>query len=74
MVVYRLLKMVRYIIYTIKIDASELADRLAKEIFSKFNVSRLIISDRGSVFTLKYWFIIYYHLIVKRNISIIFYP
>jgi hypothetical protein len=52
--VYRLLKMIRYIAYITEIDTPKLADRLIKEIFSKFGVPRLIISDRGSVFTLKY--------------------
>jgi hypothetical protein len=72
-VVDRFLKIVRYIAYTIKINVLDLANRLIEEIFSKFKVPRSIVSDRGSIFMLKYWSILYYYLTVRRYLSTIFY-
>ena len=46
--------MIYYILYTKKIDASELTDRFIEVVFLKKRTSRFIISDRESTFTLKY--------------------
>ena len=46
--------MVYYILYTKKIDASELTDRLIEIVFLKKKTLRFIISDRESTFILKY--------------------
>jgi hypothetical protein len=45
--------MLRYIIYTIKIDVPELTKKLYEKIVSKLNISVLMISDRRRVFTSK---------------------
>ena len=47
-------KIIYYISYTKKINASELTDRLIKIVFLKKRTSRFIISNRGSTFMLKY--------------------
>ena len=54
MVVDRYLKMVQYIPCSGDIDSLELVEVLLDEIFSKYRILRLIISDRGATFTLKY--------------------
>jgi hypothetical protein len=53
-VVDRFSKIVRYIACTIEINILDLVNQLIEEIFLKFRVPRLIISDRDSIFTLKY--------------------
>ena len=50
----RYLKMIRYITYFIDIDVAQLANKLIDEVFLKFKVPWLIMSDRGSIFTSKY--------------------
>ena len=67
-------KMVRYIACSTDIDAAQLADKLIDEVFSKFGVPWLIVSDRGSIFTSKYWRTFCYHWRVKRNLSTAFHP
>ena len=46
--------MIYYISYTKEINASELTDRLIKVVFLKKKTLRFIISDRKSIFILKY--------------------
>jgi hypothetical protein len=53
-VVYRFLKIVRFIPYYNTVDACELDTILIDEVFLKYGVLRLIISDRGTTFISKY--------------------
>ena len=54
MIVDQFFKIIYYISYTKKIDASELADRLIEIVFLKKKTLRFIISNRESTFILKY--------------------
>jgi hypothetical protein len=74
MVVCRYTKMMRYIAYTKTIDAPELAKRLYEKIISKVGMPRSIVSDRGSIFTSKWWQTFYYCWGVKRRFSTTFRP
>ena len=46
-------KMVQYISCTKNIDASELTELLIAEVYFKFGALRLIVSNRGSLFTFR---------------------
>jgi hypothetical protein len=73
-IVCRYFKMLRYITYTIEIDASELVKRLYEKIVSKLDILVLIVSDRGRVFTSKWWDIFYYLWNMRRRFLIAFRP
>jgi RNase H-like domain found in reverse transcriptase/Reverse transcriptase (RNA-dependent DNA polymerase)/Integrase zinc binding domain/Chromo (CHRromatin Organisation MOdifier) domain len=70
----RFSKMVRYIACSADIDAAGLAEKLIDEVFSKLGVPWSIVSDRGSIFTSKYWSTFCYYWRVKRNLSTAFHP
>jgi hypothetical protein len=73
-VVCRYSKMMRCIACTKTIDAPELAERLYEEIISKVGMPRSIVSDRGSIFTSKWWQTFCYYWGVKRRFSTAFRP
>ena len=50
----RYFKIARFISYTKDVTAEELSNILYNEIFSRYNVSKSIITNRGLVFTLSY--------------------
>jgi hypothetical protein len=54
-IICRYSKMLRYITCTTEIDAPELAKRLYEKIVSKLGMLISIISDKGRVFTFKWW-------------------
>jgi hypothetical protein len=51
-IIDRFSRMIRYISIIKNIDISDLIDFLYEEIVVKFDISRLIINDRGSIFIL----------------------
>ena len=53
-IVDQFFKIIYYILYTKKINASELTDKLIKVVFLKKRTLRFIISNRESTFILKY--------------------
>lgn len=73
-IVDRFSKLVRYIPCTKTIAARELAELIYVEIISKTGVPDSFVTDRGSVFTSKYWSDLCWHLRVKRRLSTAFHP
>ena len=64
--------MVRYIYIIKTITAVELAELFFNEIVCWYEVSKGIVSDRGSVFTSTFWSEICYHLKMKCRLSTAF--
>lgn len=73
-VVDRYTKVARYHAVTEKITAPELATLFVEKIFKDFGLPEGIISDRGSVFTSKFWSSLCYALKVERRLSTAFHP
>lgn len=73
-VVCRYTKMMRCIACTTTISAPELAERLYEEIISKVGMPASIVSDRGSIFTSKWWGTFCYFWNMKRRFSTAFHP
>ena len=55
-------------------NAEIMADVLVEEIFTKFGMPVSIVSDRGSLFTSKYWSHFCYHLRIRLSYSTAFHP
>ena len=73
-VVDRYSKMVCLIPYTKNATAEDLGSILLDEVFLQFSIPASIMSDRGSLFTSKYWETFCYYLRVKRKLSTAFHP
>lgn len=73
-VVDRYSKMARYLACTKTIDAPEMAELLVDSVFSKVGFPRSIVSDRGTLFTSKWWSTFCYYLTVKARLSTAFHP
>jgi transposase InsO family protein len=73
-IVDRFTKMARYIPVHKTIDAAELADIYMDYIFKDFGAPKGITSDRGSVFTSKFWSTFAYYLSIRRRLSTAFHP
>jgi hypothetical protein len=56
------------------IDASALAELLLERVFGIFGMPKNLVSDRGSIFTSKFWSTLCYCLGVKRRLSTAFHP
>ena len=66
------LKMMQYIYCTKNIDTPELTELLILKVYSKFGALRSIVSNRGSLFTLKWWSTFCNYIIIKRFMSTAF--
>ena len=73
-VVDRYSKMAWYIPASKEWTAVDLADALYERVFTKVGVPKGIVSDRGSVFTSKYWGEICEQLQLQRRLSTAFHP
>lgn len=58
----------------VTIDAFRLVEVIIDVIVQYHDLLDSIVIDRGSVFTLKFWFLLYYFLDIKWQLSIAFYP
>lgn len=56
------------------IDAAELADLFIEHVTSKSGNPQSIVSDRGVLFTSKFWSTLYYALKMKAKLSTAFHP
>ncbi len=54
------------------IDALGLAKVIINMVVHHHEVSESIVIDQGSVFILKFWFLLCYFLQIKRKLSIVF--
>lgn len=73
-IVCRFSKMVRYLPCTVDIDAESMAELILIEIIQHYGVPRSIVSDRGTLFTSKYWGTLCYYLAIRRCLSTAFHP
>ncbi|KAF4627116.1 hypothetical protein G7Y89_g11043 [Cudoniella acicularis] len=73
-VVDRYSKMARYIPCYKTIDSPELATLLWKEVFSMFGTPSGIVSDRGTVFTSRFWSALCFYLFCKQQLSTAYHP
>ena len=73
-IVDRYTKISKYILYKKTTSAEDLADLFLKNWFKDQGLPANIISDRGSVFTSKFWSALCYHLRIRRGLSTAFYP
>ena len=72
-IVDRLTKMVHYEPVKITIDAPGLAEVIIDVVVRHHGLPDSIITDRGSLFTSKFWSSLYYFLGIKRRLSTTFY-
>ncbi len=73
-IVDRLTKMVHYEPVKVTIDASDIAEVIIDVIVRHHGLPDSIISNRGSVFTSKFWSSLCYFLGIKRRLSTAFHP
>ncbi len=73
-IVNRLTKMVHYEPVKVTINASALAEVIIEVVLRHHGLSDSIVSNRGSVFTPKFWSSWCYFLGIKRKLSTAFHP
>ena len=73
-IVDRLTKMIHYEPVKITIDAPGLAKVIIDVVVRHHGLPNSIITDRGSLFTSKFWFSLCYFLGIKRRLSMAFHP
>ena len=73
-IVDRLTKMVYYKPVKVTINALGLAEVIIDMVVQHHSLPDSIISDRGAIFTSKFWSSLCYFLRVKRRLSTAFYP
>lgn len=73
-IVNRYTKMARYILITKEITVPELAELFVLYVVKDFGVPAGMTSDRGSVFTSKFWASLCFYLKIRRRLSTAFHP
>ena len=73
-IVNRLTKMVHYEPVKVTIDALGLAEVIIDVVVKHYGLPDSIVTNRGSLFTSKFWSLLCYFLGIKRRLSIAFYP
>lgn len=73
-IVDRYTKLARYILTTKEITAPELAELFVIHVFKDFGLPKGMTSDRGSVFTSKFWASLCFYLTIRRRLSTAFHP
>ena len=73
-IVDRLTKMVHYEPVKVTIDAPGLAEVIIDVVVRHHGLPDSIISNRGAIFTSKFWSSFYYFLGIKRRLSTVFHP
>ena len=66
--------MVYYEPVKVTIDAPGLAEVIIDVVVQYYGLPDSIISDRGAIFTSKFWFSLCYFLDIKRQLSTTFHP
>ena len=72
-IVDRFTKMAKYFPIRETIAAPQLAELFCNEIVKQYGTLRSIVTDRGSIFTSKYWFTLCYYMKAKHKLSTMFY-
>ena len=73
-IVDRLTKMVHYELVKVTINAPELTDVIIDMVVWHHGLPNSIVTNRGSVFTSKFWSSLCYFFEVKRRLSTAFHP
>ena len=73
-IVNRLTKIVHYEPVKVIIDVPGLAEVIIDVVVRHHGLPDSIVTDRGSLFTLKFWLLLCYFLGIKRRLSTAFYP
>ncbi len=73
-IIDRLTKMVYYVPVKVTIDALVLAEVIIDVVVRHHGVPESIVTDRGSLFTSKFWSSLCYFLGIKRKLSTAFHP
>lgn len=73
-IVDRLTKIVHYEPVKVIINVFALTKVIIDTVVRYHDLSDSIVSDWGSVFISKFWFLLYYFLMIKRKLSIAFQP
>ena len=73
-IVNRLTKMVHYEPVKVTIDAPGLAEVIIDVVVRHHGLPDSIVTNRGSLFTSKFWLSLCYFLGIKRKLSTAFYP
>ena len=73
-IVDRLTKMVHYELLKITIDASSLAKVIIDVVVRHHGLSDSIVTDKGSLFTSKFWSSLCYFFGIKRQLFTAFHP
>ena len=73
-IVNRLMKIVYYKPVKITIDALSLAEVIIDVVIRHYGLPDLIVTDRGLLFTLKFWSLLCYFLDIKWRLSTTFHP
>ena len=73
-IIDRLTKMVHYEPVLTTLDAEQLAEVLIEAVIKYHGLPDSIVTDRGSLFTSKFWSSLCYYLNVKRRLSTAFHP
>ena len=69
----RFTKMARYIAVRKSMDTAELVDIYINTIFKDFGCPKGITTNRGSLFTSKFWGTLMWYLQIQRRLSTAFY-
>ena len=73
-VIDRYTKYAIYIPTTTRVTSDSLVTLLFQNIFERFGIPDEIVSDRGSLFTSKFWATFCHHIAYKRRLSIAYHP
>ena len=73
-IVNRLIKMMYYKPVKVTIDAPRLSEVIIDGVVWHHGLTDLIVSDRGSFFTSKFWSLLCYFFGAKRRLSTAFHP
>ena len=66
--------MMYYKLVKITINTPGLAEVIIKVLVQHLNFPNSIMTNKGSIFTLKFWLLLCYFFGIKKQLSIIFYP
>lgn len=65
--------MVYYKLVKIMINAASLAEIMINVVVWYYKLRKSIVNDQGSLFILKFWFLLYHFLGIEEKFSIVFY-
>ncbi len=71
-IIDRLKKIVYYEPNKVIINIPSLIEVIINIVIHHYRVSEFIVIDKGLLFTLKFWFLLYYFLGIKKNLFIAF--